>query len=68
MVTVTTLTRELSDHTPLLISTGEVLKIPRQFKIENCWLLRLGLEEIVTKIWGQSFRENNVEMWQKAES
>ena len=36
LVTVTALSRELSDNTPLLISTGEGLKIPKQFKFENC--------------------------------
>ena len=50
LVTVTALSRELSDHTPLLISIGEAMKIPRQFNFENCWFLRPELEKIVGNV------------------
>lgn len=64
LVTVTALSRELSDHTPLLISTGVVTKNPRQFKFENCWFLRPDLEDIVTKVWGQSFNgKDSLDIW-----
>ena len=66
LVTVTALNRDLSDHTPLLVSTGEMVKTPRQFKFENSWFLRHDLEGIVSKIWGKSFQgQNNLDIWQK---
>jgi endonuclease/exonuclease/phosphatase family metal-dependent hydrolase len=44
LVTVEALNREISDHTPLLLSTGEKAKPKRQppFKFELGWLLREG--------------------------
>ena len=65
LVTVTALTRELSDHVPLLISTGEGLKIQKNFKFENCWFLRDDLEGIITKIWNQEVGgSTNLDRWQ----
>jgi hypothetical protein len=42
MATVDALTREISDHTPLLLSTGEDTQTTGQplFKFECGWLLR----------------------------
>jgi hypothetical protein len=66
-VTVQAITRHLSDHTPLLIDTGEItpsVKIP-VFKFELCWLLREDFYGIVAEIWQQ---ENNghtpLQIWQ----
>ena len=60
LVTVTALTRELLDHVPLFISTGEGLKIQRNFKFENCWFLRDDLEGIITKIWNQVYSQEPI--------
>jgi hypothetical protein len=62
---VTVMARDLSDHTPLLISTGEAAQIPKQFKFENCWLLRSELKEIVSNTWKRYFRGKiSLDKWQ----
>jgi endonuclease/exonuclease/phosphatase family metal-dependent hydrolase len=38
LVTVNALSRVLSDHTPLLLSTGDKARAPPVFRFENCWL------------------------------
>jgi hypothetical protein len=54
LVTVEALARDLSDHTPLLISTGDkAIQPATMFRFENCWLLRPYLKELVTKNWSQ---------------
>jgi hypothetical protein len=61
LVTVTTLSRDSSDHTPLLITTGKhPLKSPA-FRFENCWFEREGLDELVSQVWRQTYRGRNVE-------
>jgi hypothetical protein len=50
VVIVSTLTRDLSDHTPLLITTGEQPKTPPIFRFENCWFEREGLIPLVTQV------------------
>jgi exonuclease III len=66
-VTVQAITRHLSDHTPLLIDTGEITSSVKihLFKFELCWLLREDFYGIVAEIWQQ---ENNghtpLEIWQ----
>jgi hypothetical protein len=51
--TVHALTREVSDHTPLLLSSGESSCTSTQpmFKFELGWLLRDGFMETVRDIW-----------------
>jgi hypothetical protein len=48
LVTIMAMNRDLSDHTPLLISICEFAHIPKQFKFENCWLIRSELKVIVS--------------------
>jgi len=54
LVTVDAFNREISDHTPLLLSTGD--KTPAgnkpEFKFELSWLLKKDFFETVAKIWG----------------
>jgi hypothetical protein len=50
---VQALTREMSDHTPLLLNSGEPSQVATQpmFKFELGWLLRDGFKEMVRDIW-----------------
>jgi hypothetical protein len=52
---VDTLSREISDHAPLLMSTGEKPKVGRQhpFRFELGWLLKEGLFELVSDVWNK---------------
>jgi hypothetical protein len=47
LVPVSAMSRDLSDHMVLLISTGSPQNIPKQFKFGNCWFLRDELTNIV---------------------
>jgi hypothetical protein len=50
------LTREISDHTPLLFSTNiPSLSYQSQFKFELGWLLRDGFRELVNEIWQNTY-------------
>jgi hypothetical protein len=50
---VTALSRDISDHTPLFLDTGQNSSGSNynQFKFEPSWLLRDGFREMVTDIW-----------------
>jgi hypothetical protein len=66
IVTVATLTRDLSDHTPLLITTVERPKIPPIFRFENFWFGREGLVDLVGQVWRQTYRGKSIEeIWAK---
>ena len=53
LVTVDALNREISDHTPLLLCTGERVQRSSQpeFKFELSWFLQKDFFETVTSIW-----------------
>jgi hypothetical protein len=61
LVYVTALARDLSDQTPLLITTGECPKIPPIFRFANCWFEREGLVDLVSQVWRQTYRGRNLE-------
>jgi hypothetical protein len=56
LTTVQALTREFSDHTLLLLNSGEPSFMATQpmFKFELGWLLRDGFIEMVKDIWEDS--------------
>jgi exonuclease III len=58
LATVEALNREISDHTPLLLSTGEKVSPKRQpsFKFELGWLLKEGFFEVVSDVWNKETR------------
>jgi hypothetical protein len=60
LATVEALNREISDHTPLLLSTGEKAIPKRQapFKFDLGWLLREGFFEMVSEVWNKETRGN----------
>ena len=52
LVTVDALNREISDHTPLLLSTGEKVfrRNQPEFKFELSWLLKKDFFETVARV------------------
>jgi hypothetical protein len=64
--TVQALTRKVSDHTPLLLNSGESSYMATQpmFKFELGWLLRDGFIEMVKDIWVNTIgRRTPMERW-----
>jgi hypothetical protein len=51
LVQVTALTRYQSDHTPLLLDTGDRIQRNSQFKMELYWLAREDIHSVVDPIW-----------------
>jgi hypothetical protein len=67
LVCATTLPSELSDHTLILIKSGDKPRIKPIFRFENCWFLRPDLQEIVKKVWGRAYSgKKNIDIWQKS--
>ena len=64
--TVHALNREISDHTPLLMNTGNSsVTYQPQFTFELGWLLREGFVEMVSDIWQNTLAEGTpLERWQ----
>jgi hypothetical protein len=64
---VVALNRDISDHTPLLLNSGEATSCPchRPFKFELGWLLRDGFHDMVHDIWNNEFSgQTPMEKWQ----
>ena len=64
--TVHSLTREISDHTPLLFSTNDSSSTYQpQFKFELGWLLRDRFCEMVSEVWRNTLVSGSpIERWQ----
>lgn len=65
--TLQALTREISDHTPLLLNTGEASSLGNQqeFKFELGWLLRDGFFDMIKDLWTQTIAYGTtMEKWQ----
>lgn len=58
LATVVALTREISDHIPLLLDSGDKEPDKKQslFKFEQGWLLREGFFELVSEVWKKERR------------
>ena len=56
--------REISDHTPLFLDTGETYKHKYTFRYENAWILREGFKELVHKTWNERYIGDILERWQ----
>ena len=68
MVTVHALDRGVSDHTPLLLETGDPSYSghPKQFKLEFSWLSHEDFRERVTEIWNKPVSgQNSVQHWNR---
>jgi hypothetical protein len=67
LATVEALTRDISDHTPLLLSTGDGVKPwrPPPFKFELGWLLKEGFFEMVSEVWTKESKGSSpLQRWQ----
>jgi hypothetical protein len=67
LASVQALTREISDHTPLLLDTGEPSHRGnvRNFKFELAWLTRDGFFDLVKEVWESENRGRSpLEKWQ----
>jgi hypothetical protein len=67
LATVDALSREVSDHTPLLLSTGGKPKTGSQppFRFELGWLLKDGFFELVSDVWNKEKRGGTpIQKWQ----
>jgi hypothetical protein len=57
---------ELSDHTPILIKTGDMPRAHEIFRFENCWFLRPDLKEMIKRVWNKTYLgDMNIDIWQK---
>jgi hypothetical protein len=68
LTTVRALFRDVSDHTPLLLNSGDSFLMATQpmFRFELGWLFREGFIEIVNDIWTHTVgRSTPMERWQK---
>lgn len=61
---VKTLPRGLSDHNPLLFSTGEASLSHYTFKFELSWFLREDLNKVVEDVWNKQYHGSSLEKWQ----
>ena len=60
--------RDISDHTPLILNSGDNLasSVQPEFKFELGWLLREGFWEMVTQIWSKEYGgDTAIERWQR---
>jgi hypothetical protein len=65
MARVVGLDKNISDHIPLLIDSGENCERAKNIRFEKWWLEREDFKEVVKKAWAE--RSNNVdpiEIWQ----
>jgi hypothetical protein len=61
-LTVCALSRDLSDHTPLLLSIGE------KAKVENCWFKRPDFNDLVIKTLNENRRGgSSLDKWHKCQ-
>jgi hypothetical protein len=64
---VQALPRKISDHTPLLLNSGETSTRGTEpaFKFESGWLLREGFIDMIRDIWSSyTTGANPIERWQ----
>jgi hypothetical protein len=67
LATVEALSREISDHTPLLLSTGERSHNKGQplFKFELSWLLKENFSDVVSEVWNKERKgDTPIQVWQ----
>lgn len=65
MTMVIALEREISDHTPLLLDSGEHRNAPPIFRFENAWMHMEGFKEFVEKNWEVRCNGSSMDTWQK---
>lgn len=64
LANVTPLAKDVSDHSPLVLDTGDGLPKSYQFKFELSWLLKDDVRDIFKSIWDQLVgRREAIEDW-----
>lgn len=62
---ISALCREKSDHVPLFLDTGDVVKTDPIFRFENSWFLREGPDELVINSWKSTGSKiSSLDNWQ----
>jgi hypothetical protein len=66
LASVRALDRLPSDHSPLLLNTGDNAHFgKKKFRFEKWWLEKAEFKEIVSKAWNENCRDNNsMDRWQ----
>ena len=65
LTTVCGVGTELSDHVPLFVWSGDLPRLDPIFKFENAWLIREGIDEIVTETWRTNgIKGSKLDRWQ----
>jgi hypothetical protein len=60
------MSRELSDHTSLLITSGEKPRTQQKFRFENCWFERPELATVINSVWNETYNgSSNLDIWHK---
>lgn len=59
------LEREISDHNPLILDTGDHKNSPPIFRFENSWMVMEGFREFVVKNWNVPYMGSSLDMWQQ---
>jgi hypothetical protein len=66
---VTCLTEYISDHTPLLVDSGETgHRGGKRFRFEKWWLERADFNDLVKKVWTTQYRGSSLDVWQQKTS
>jgi hypothetical protein len=66
LAVVTGMTRDISDHVPLILKCGAPPQHYNSFRYENCWVEREGFTEIVTDCWNRgSYHVHDIDKWQE---
>ena len=66
-MTVQALSRKFSDHTPLLVDSGEATHVENKstFSFDSAWFEREGFLDLIAREWAKdSGGRTNVERWQ----
>jgi hypothetical protein len=64
-VCASTMPSELSDHTHILIKTGDKPRTHAIFRFENYWFLRPDLKRVVSGVSNKAYSRNmNIDKWQ----
>jgi hypothetical protein len=53
--------REVSDHTPLFLDSGDKIVVEPIFRYENSWAAREGFKEFMCKIWNEYYPGDTLE-------
>jgi hypothetical protein len=61
---VTCLTKYISDHTPLLVDSGENgHRGGKRFRLKKWWLERADFNDLVKKVWTTQYRGSSLDVW-----